>query len=203
MKRILLLIALLGFGTGAYVLLRPATSQVVRLEAITPLPSQLEQPAPNVQASNQPVSTIKPRPTKPIEPRRTPVIQSPAPTRETVKPVTTRETEKPVTTQESEKPLTTQETEKPLTTLEPKKPANAVTLPITLTVRQDAGTWRIQAGAFRTQSNAAALQNKIQDSGLTARVIQGDDGIYRVLVGNYNSSDAARADSDKVSSVIR
>lgn len=194
MKRILLLIALLGFGTGAYVLLRPATSQVVRLEAITPLPSQLKQPAPNVQASNQPVSTIKPRPTKPIEPRRTPVIQSLAPTRETVKPVTTRETVKPVTIQE---------TEKPLTTLEPKKPANAVTPPTTLTVRQDAGTWRVQAGAFRTQSNAAALQSKIQASGLTARVIQGDDGIYRVLVGNYNSSDAARADSGKVSSVIR
>jgi cell division protein FtsN len=201
-KRILLLIALLGIGTSAYVLLRPVQNQVVRLEAITPLPSQLDQPAPSVQASNRPVLSIKPRPTKPIEPRRTPIIKTP--TRETQKPVTTRDVEKPVATRETQNPVTTQEIEKPVTR-DPEKPTTPEIPPSTpnLTVRQDAGAWRVQAGAFRTPSNAAALQTKIAASGLSALVTKGEDGIYRVLVGNYSTSGAARADSNKVSSAIR
>ncbi len=187
MKRILVLIVLLGFGTGTYVLLRPAPSQVVRLEPVTPLPSQLEQPAPIVEAINTPVSSIKPRPTKPIEPRRTPVIKALPRAVETPAPIQTREPEKPVVTREPTRDATVKN---------PKTPPS-------LTVRQEAGSWRVQAGAFRTQSNAEAMQSKIVASGLTARVVQGEDGIYRVLVGNYNTSAAAREGSLKVSSVIR
>ena len=190
MKRILLLIALLGFGTGAYVLLQPAPSQVVQLEPVTPLPSQLEQPAPIVEAINTPVSSIKPRPTKPIEPRRTPVIKALPRAVETPAPIQTREPEKPVVTREPPEP-TRDATARPPEILP------------SLTVRQEAGSWRVQAGAFRTQSNAEAMQSKIVASGLTARVVQGEDGIYRVLVGNYNTSAAAREGSLKVSSVIR
>ena len=193
------MIALLGFGTVAYVLLRPAPSQVVRLEAITPLPSQFDQPAPSVQASNKPVSSIKPRPTKPIEPRRTPVIK--APTR-TV-PEATRETPVPVQTRDAPESEPTRDLEKPAPTRDVEKPTTPETPPSTLTVRQDAGSWRVQAGAFRTQNNAEALQRKIEGSGLTARVSKGDDGIYRVLVGNYSTSAAAREGSLKVSSVMR
>ncbi len=173
-------------------LLQPAPSQVVQLEPVTPLPSQLEQPAPNVQAINTPVSSIKPRLTKPIEPRRTPIIK--APTRD-VAIVTTQVPEKPLLTRDIEKPVVTRESPEPTREIPPSTP--------NLTVRQDAGSWRVQAGAFRTESNAQALQSKIQASGLTARVVQGEDRIYRVLVGNYSTSEAARADSSKVLGVIR
>jgi cell division protein FtsN len=195
-KRILVLIALLGFGTTFYVLLQPAPSQVVRLEPVTPLPSQLEQPAPIVEAINTPVSSIKPRPTKPIEPRWTPVIKALPRAVETPAPTQTREPEKPVVTREPEKPVVTREPTRDATVKNPE------TLP-SLTVRQEAGSWRVQAGAFRTQSNAEAMQSKIVASGLTARVVQGNDGIYRVLVGNYSTNAAAREGSLKVSSVIR
>jgi rare lipoprotein A len=196
-KRILVLMALLGFGIVSYVLLRPAPSQVIRLERVTPLPSQLEQPVPEIQAVNTPVSTVKPRPTQPIEPRRTPIIK--APPREVKKTELTRETPEP--TPEPEKPLVTRDAAKPEPTRD--ETVKEIETQPSLTVRQDAGSWRVQAGAFRTQSNAEAMQTKIQKGGLTAQVVQGEDGIYRVLVGNYSTSDAARADSGKVSSTIR
>ena len=201
MKRILVLIALLGFGTTLYVLLQPIPSQVVRLEPVTPLPSQFDQPAPNVQASNKPVSTIKPRPTKPIEPRRIPIIK--VPTRAVETPNVTREVETPAPVQTRETPDSepTRDTEKlaVATSTTPEPPPSTPNL----TVRQEAGSWRVQAGAFRTQSNAEAMQSKIVASGLMARVSKGDDGIYRVLVGNYSTSDAAREGSLKVSNTIR
>jgi cell division protein FtsN len=182
-KRILLLIALLGFGTGAYVLLRPAPTQVVRLEPVTPLPSRLEQPAVQVQPKEKPVSSLKPKPTQQLDPNRRPVIsalpQKTSTTRETPSTSTTRET-----------PSTPQK-------------ASIITSPkVILGVRQEAGSWRVQAGAFRTQANAEALQAKLQANGLSTRVSQGENGIYRVLVGAYFSSAAARADAPKISSLI-
>ncbi len=183
MKWILVVIAVLGFGMGAYVLLRSEVVQTVRLEPVMPLPKNLE-PTKAAPAQN-PVSSLKPRPTKPIEPRKTPIIQN-----------LPRVTQTPV-------PPATQTPE--TATPEPKKttsPEATVAIP-SLTVRQEAGSWRLQAGAFRTQGNAEALKAKVIATGLMARVSQGDDGIYRVLVGNYASSAMARADSNNVLSALR
>ena len=151
------------------------------LEPIVALPKNLEPAKATVQPAQKPVSSLKPRPTQPIG--RTPVMQNLA--RVTAPPI------KPA----SQTPKTATPKAMPPKAMPPKAQTAAAKI---LTVRQEAGSWRLQAGAFRTQANAEALKIKIVAGGLLAQVSRGTDGIYRVLVGTYASAGLARADGQKV-----
>ena len=52
-------------------------------------------------------------------------------------------------------------------------------------------SWHLQFGAYRTQSNAIAKQHQLQALGVTDCFIQQENGLYRVLIGNYINRDLA------------
>jgi rare lipoprotein A len=58
----------------------------------------------------------------------------------------------------------------------------------------------IQAGAFRDQSRAVALQDEMRTRFGTARVVErsGDPPMYRVLVGSYETQESAEADAAQI-----
>lgn len=187
---------MLGFGVVAYFLMRPAPVQTVRLEPVTPLPSTLSSPAPEIPKPipSSEAPTIKPKPTKPIEPRQLPRLQPQAnqqPSKTPSQPVpdpTSSQTQNSTSSQNSTQPSSSQ-----------TNSATSSSLP----VRQEAGTWSIQAGAFRTDANAEALVQKLTASGFPAQVSQGENGIFRVLVGRYATSAEARAQSQAVQAATR
>ncbi len=190
MKWVFTGIALLGFAVAAYFVVRPTAAQTVKLQPVV-IPKNNPSPV-----MTKP--TVAPKPTQPIRPRPIPSRVNIPAAKEIANSIPEPQ---PPQVAQTPPPRAVDIPETTTTSVEPtaSQPPSAPSL----TVRQDAGTWRLQAGAFRTQTNAESLQAKIQASGLKARVSKGEDGIYRVLVGNYNSSDAARAESDKVSSVLR
>ena len=193
--RILLVVALIGLGIAAYLVMRPASIQTVQLEAVTPLSSQLSTPAPTITPADKPVSTVKPRPTQAIAPRATP---KPAPQPAPLETSEIIPETKPVA---PEPRVTTTPEPRATTPVAPKPETTAPSAP-SLTVRQDAGTWSVQAGAFRTSANAETLRAKLIAAGFTARVGVGEDGISRVLVGSYATSAEAKAKSYEVSRVV-
>jgi len=57
----------------------------------------------------------------------------------------------------------------------------------------DAGPFEVQVGAFRDETNARRLAEKLTGQGHAARVVSGIDGFSRVRVGPY----ASRADAER------
>ena len=70
-------------------------------------------------------------------------------------------------------------------------------------MRQTAQGWGVQAGAFKTDTNANALRDRLLKAGLAARVESGEGGIYRVIVGAYKDAEAARASSEAVLAALK
>ncbi|NJK45536.1 MAG: hypothetical protein HC933_15815 [Pleurocapsa sp. SU_196_0] len=70
-------------------------------------------------------------------------------------------------------------------------------------MRQTAQGWGVQAGAFKTESNAVALRDRLLKAGLAARVDAGDGGLYRVIVGAYATADAARETTAGIAAALR
>ncbi len=187
MKFVIAAVVLIGGIALAAVLLRSSSSQVVQLEATstsnsTPDAMQTTPIAKPLELENTP----KPRPTEPIRPREqlAPPVQS-----------DDLEPETPLSEASNSRRTRTQEvrTETPIATSTPSK----------LAVRLEAGSWRLQAGAFRTESNAIVMKERLDAGGLKAVVARGADGIYRVLVGEYFSSNAAKADSERVAELLK
>jgi rare lipoprotein A len=58
--------------------------------------------------------------------------------------------------------------------------------------------WRVQAGSFRSQSNARGLAQRLRDTGWEVEVSRGDRGLHRVLVGPFDSRDVARSSADRL-----
>jgi cell division protein FtsN len=187
LNRLLLIVAILGLGLCAYLLLRPKTTQTIRLEPSTALPSQLEQPQPAPKLEIKPAPVVKPRPTQALaapETPKLPVQQEPA-----IKPST------PAPSNPSAAPSSPSRDFQDLD-------SPPVSLTKILTPRFEGAVWRLQVGAFRSAENAEALRQKLQENGLSAKVVLGENGISRVLVGEYSSREAAQADNASVSSRV-
>jgi cell division protein FtsN len=186
LNRLLLVVAILGLGLCAYLLLRPNNTQTIRLEPSTPLPSQLEQPQPVPKLEIKPAPVVKPRPTQAIAPPEQPKLST--------APRDTTPSKTPETNAPNSKPTGSTGNFQDLDN--PPSPAKI------LTPRADGAVWRLQVGAFKSAENAEALRQKLSEGGLSAKVVLGDNGISRVLVGDYPSREAAQADNAAVSSRV-
>jgi cell division protein FtsN len=186
-KFVIAAVVLIGGIALAAVLLRSPSAQIVQLE---PRVQTSSQTASSTTAPTKPAelrNTPKPRPTEPIRPREEPLppVQS-----DDLEPV--------------ESPGATLSTPPaPRSRIEDPRTAAPSTAPSKLAVRLEAGSWRLQAGAFRTEDNAVAMKERLDSKGLLGIVVRGADGIHRVFVGEYFSSSAAKADSERVAELLK
>jgi cell division protein FtsN len=195
---VLLVIAIVGLGLSVFLLVRPQQrAQTIRLEPSTPLTSELSQPQPAPKLEIKPAPVVKPRPTQPVTPREQPKLPvqraetSPSSSSQTTTSSSNQTTASSVTQN------TTLSSSRDFQDLD-KPPAPTKIL----TPRADGGTWRLQVGAFKSANNADALRVKLLENGLSAKVLRGEDGISRVLVGDYATREAAQADNNQVSSRV-
>ncbi|MFN3265674.1 MAG: SPOR domain-containing protein [Deinococcales bacterium] len=191
LNRLLFVAAIVGLAICVYLVARPSAVQTVRLEPSVQLPSQLDtpQPAPNLVV--KPAPSVKPRPTQTIEPRPqqqvpSSIAQSASRPAQTANKPATSTNIAPRTAQNFQD-FDAPATQAPTKILAPKA---------------DGSVWRLQVGAFRSAENARALQQKLLDQGLSVKIVRGEDGISRVLVGDYPTRDAAQADNKAVSSRV-
>jgi cell division protein FtsN len=204
LNRLLLVVAIVGLGLCVYLLARPNTVQTVRLEPSTALPSQLESPQSAPKLEVKPAPIVKPRPTQSIEPRQTPTlpVQRPATSTASTSNTSASSPSQPVTSRPSQASTSSANQTSPSNSRQfqdldtPPAPVRI------LTPRADGSVWRLQVGAFKSADNADSLRVKLLENGLTAKVVQGTDGISRVLVGDYPTREAAQADNNAVSSRV-
>jgi cell division protein FtsN len=200
LNRLLLVVAIVGLGLCAYLLVRPNTVQTVRLEPSTALPRQLESPQPAPKLQVKPAPSVKPRPTEIIEPRETPKLPAPRPA--TTSPAPSSSPSQ-TSTASAKVPSTAPAPSRPSSSARQFQDLDTPPAPVKLlTPRADGLVWRLQVGAFKSADNADALRVKLIENGLSAKVVQGSDGISRVLVGDYASREAAQADNKAVSSRV-
>jgi cell division septation protein DedD len=189
-KFVIAAVVLIGGVALATLLLRSSSNQVVQLE-----------PQQTAQTTNQMASDATPAPTKPAELNNTP---KPRPT----EPIRPREQPLPPVQSDDLEPVeSTAATSRPApsTPIEetPSTTRTPAATPSKLAVRLEAGSWRLQAGAFRTEDNAVAMKERLDSRGVLSIVVRGEDGIHRVFVGEYFSSSAAKADSERVAELLR
>lgn len=185
-------VALIALAAVVFLAPRPS-AQTVALEPIEATPQRVDTPTTTSQASPQstpdPAPTVKP--VEPLEPRDATPPSSPSAVDELPEP-----SERPSDVQEA----SVSSDPEPTTTATPPTPTPA---PSSLPVRQTAQGWGVQAGAFKTETNAVALRDRLLKAGLAARVESGEGGLYRVFVGAYSSADAARASVSSVVAALR
>ena len=73
--------------------------------------------------------------------------------------------------------------------------------PVTVTVVEEApaSVFSVQVGAYRAESGAAALAERLRDGGFPARVSPNEAGVHRVRVGRYPT----RAEADRIRRELR
>ena len=104
------------------------------------------------------------------------------------------------------KPTTTKPTDssKPNSTTLPKE-VKPTTAPTDSASSAKKGNYTIQAGAFSSASEAAAMRSKLAAQGQSATISEkktADGTLYRVRVGNYGSDKEAQAARSKVGGVV-
>jgi cell division protein FtsN len=182
-------VALIALGALVFSTLRPQqTAQTVPLQPIEATPQRVATPPEPAPAAAQSPATVKA--TTPLEPRPETFTPPPAPTPEPG--------ERPADPATSTATATTtpNDTTPPAATTKPPAPTS-------LPVRQTAQGWGVQAGAFKTGTNANALRDRLLKAGLAARVEAGEGSIYRVIVGAYSTADAARASGTTVLAALK
>jgi cell division septation protein DedD len=178
-------VALIALGALVFTSLRPQTAQTIPLQPIEATPQRVATPIEPAPASPTPPAAV--RAAAPLESRPQSAPSSPA----------TDTTPEP-----SERPSDTDVTP-PAPPSKPESTPPTPPAPSALPVRQTAQGWGVQAGAFKTSTNANALRDRLLKAGLAARVEAGEGGIYRVIVGAYKDADAARANSATVLTALK
>jgi cell division protein FtsN len=201
-KFVIAAVVLIGGIALAAVLLRSPSSQVVQLESTSAAKNAANSSATEVKTAPiaKPVeldSTPKPRPTEPIRPRQQPA--PPVQSDDLLEPEGPSNNDSSTTSSPAQRSAPTR-AEETSTEAAVQTPASSTSK---LAVRLEAGSWRLQAGAFRTENNAVIMKERLESSGLKAVVARGADGIYRVLVGEYFSSNAAKADAERVANLLK
>ncbi len=195
-------VALIALGAVVFLMPRSNT-QIVALEPIQATPQRVPVSSNPPAAPPSPPATVKS--VEPLTPRtgssgaNTSSVNASSPTPPAVDPTPEPSERPPDPTPPSPPPPPSSRptTPDPATAPAPKP------VPTSLPVRQTAQGWGIQAGAFKTETNAAALRDRLLKAGLAARVDTGSDGILRVIVGAFASADAARATSASVTSALK
>jgi cell division protein FtsN len=189
-------VALIALAAVVFLTPRPQ-AQTVALDPIEATPQRVDinddnpQPAPPPpQTETTPVV----KPTEPLEPRDTTATPPSPPTDDLPEP-----SERPTDVEEPSVSSNPSLSDSTSSNVAPSSPA----VPSSLPVRQTAQGWGVQAGAFRTETNAVALRDRLLKAGLAARVESGDGGLYRVFVGAYANADAARASVPSVVAALR
>jgi cell division protein FtsN len=184
-------VALIALGALVFTSLRPQTAQTVALQPIEATPQRVATPV----EPTPPAAPITTRRVAPLEPRP----QS--------APSTASSPQADTTPEPSERPSdadVTPPAQSSSSNPEPAPPAaQTPPAPSSLPVRQTAQGWGVQAGAFKTNTNANTLRDRLLKAGLAARVEAGEGGIYRVIVGAYQDADAARSNSSTVLAALK
>lgn len=62
--------------------------------------------------------------------------------------------------------------------------------------------WWVQAGAFREESNARELRDRLAARGHSVTVVEGSQGLHRVRIGPLDDPDTARRVADEVGGTL-